>query len=112
MKHKMLKRDMKRANHVVLGLPYCFAQSLLGYENAEGYATRAEGWSCDYYNITPTYGIVEGYDTNRACTVRLQGEAYHQLAALEKQCYASNWDKAERHAQLVKFLETYYPVEG
>lgn len=71
-------RKSVRENHTdVICVGYCNLQHLLGYESADYYCTRAEGWACDIYtfgsiaistgyapfgNIRPSYELCKKHD--------------------------------------------------
>ena len=50
MKYKATKKDMKRYDQII-GTGADNLQHLLRFHDPIAYSTRAEGWSCDYYDI-------------------------------------------------------------
>ena len=54
MKFKTTKKAMKDYEPRAVG--YCKLQSLLSYTDPIAYATRAEGWACDYYDLEGSNG--------------------------------------------------------
>ena len=59
-KLKVSKKDI-RENRFIIGLSYCSAQYLLNYQNAFGYSSGVNGWSCDYF-LVDNIVISTGYD--------------------------------------------------
>jgi len=50
MKYNATKKDMKRYDKII-GTGADNLQHLLKFHDPIAYSTRAEGWSCDYYDI-------------------------------------------------------------
>jgi hypothetical protein len=51
MKFKVSKKEMNRNYSRIISIGYCNAYWLLKYKEPIAYSTRAEGWSCDYYDV-------------------------------------------------------------
>jgi len=60
IKLKATKKEMREHYWYILSVGYCSMQSLLRERQPFAYSTRAEGWSCDYYEIEGVL-ISEGY---------------------------------------------------
>lgn len=60
MKFKTTKKAIKEGYHKIISVGYCEIQHLLKGNNPVAYSTRAEGWTCDYYDIDGVC-ICEGY---------------------------------------------------
>lgn len=54
IKFKTTKKAMKDYKPRAVG--YCKLQSLLSYADPIAYATRVEGWACDYYELEGSNG--------------------------------------------------------
>ncbi len=50
-KYRTTKKAMKESYDKIICVSYCNLQSLLRFQEPFAYSTRAEGWSCDYYDI-------------------------------------------------------------
>lgn len=60
-KTKRTLKGLKAQGYTVFKVGYCNLQHLLKYTEPFGYATRLEGWACDYYLLGNNIVISTGY---------------------------------------------------
>ena len=61
MKAKFTRKEIKENYNIIIEVGYCKLQNLLTYKQPFGYSTRAEGWACDYYELSNNICISTGY---------------------------------------------------
>jgi len=61
MKTKFTRKEIKENYNIIIEVGYCKLQDLLTYKQPFGYSTRAEGWACDYYELSNNICISTGY---------------------------------------------------
>ena len=64
-KYRVTKKAMNEVYTHIIGTGYCNLQFLLYFEEPFAYSTRAEGWSCDYYDVDDVL-ICTGYAPMRS----------------------------------------------
>jgi hypothetical protein len=107
-KIRATKREMKE-NYYVLCVSYCGAQTLLKYQNAVAYSTRAEGWACDYYevdNVVISTGYAPIKSKNVICDYELIKKYEDRARKLESNYGLSYKQRKSRVNNLLKrFIE-------
>jgi hypothetical protein len=62
MKFKTTKKAIKEGFVKIVKVGYCYAQTILRFENAVAYSSGSCGWACDYYDLGNGVCISTGYD--------------------------------------------------
>lgn len=107
MKFRTTKKAM-RENNYILSVGNGEIQHLLAYESPIAYSTRAEGWACDYYEVSTSNArclvISSGYATINSKNASMD---YSRMREYDEQARAikNDWNKPyEVRAQEMKKL--------
>lgn len=61
MKYKTTRKEVKNNYNNLICVSYCNLQTMLTYKAPIAYATRAEGWAFDVYELPGNNAIITGY---------------------------------------------------
>lgn len=111
MKFKTTKKAMRENNHI-LSVGNGEIQHLLAYESPIAYSTRAEGWACDYYELSTSDGrclvVSSGYATINSKNASMD---YARMRQYDEQARAikNDWGKSyeTKTQQMKKLLQQF-----
>jgi hypothetical protein len=109
LKLKATKKEMREHYWYILSVNYCSMQSLLRERQPFAYSTRAEGWSCDYYEIEGVL-ISEGYaplaSKNMKKDYKIIMEYENKALKIDELCLPREERKEKKAALLKEMLNS------
>ena len=106
-KYRTTKKEMNEGYTHIVGTGYCNLQYLLRFEEPFAYSTRAEGWSCDYYDIDDVL-ICTGYAPMRSKRTKSNYQIENEYDEKAREIYNNqNLSWEEQKEQIETLLHEY-----